>query len=690
MVSFLGEIKRRKVFQVAAVYAVVAWLVIQIIDVVSEPLNLPDWLDTVVIILLAVGFPIAVVLAWAFDLTPDGIKAASDDQGSSVPPHGTGQRLNHISQGLVLLAVGFLVVDQYVLEPQLSMVEDDSSIARPLMGVSRVTITAPPDGSLGGGHDPPFAISPDGRQIVFVVDPVDGPSQLYLRSLERFVAVLMPGTEDAVLPFFSPDGQWVGFWADGMLQKISVRGGAAIKICDLPIGFRGAAWGPDDIIILGGNNSGLARVSAGGGTPVAITNIDIDRGEDYHAWPDVLPGGEDVLFTIHRTEAGENSDIAVLSLETGQWKILEGTQGGMQPRYVDSGHLVYGRVGGLFAMRFDASALTSVSESAPVLNGVHTRFNAGLDLADFAVSRTGSLVYISAAPDQNEIVWIDRQGKQTSLTSEKGSYRYGPRLSPDGKRLAFSYNPGPGSSDIWIQDLRRDTRIRLTTDGSNIRPIWTPDSSRVTFASFKFGSFNLYWKPADLSAEAVPLLTREYGQTPVSWSPDGQFLAFIERNPDSGDDIWVLHRDVAEPEPVIVTPFNDRSPAFSPDGRWLAYQSDESGRYEVYVQQYPDPGPRWAISAEGGEDPVWSPNGGELFYRAGDSMMSVEVETTPVFASGVPSILFKLPFSPYYEYDVTRDGSQFVMVTGNQEASVELNLVLGWIEELNRLVPPTG
>jgi len=687
--SFLGEIKRRKVFQVAAVYAVVAWLTIQIIDVVSEPLNLPDWLDTVVIVLLAVGFPIAVVLAWAFDLTPEGIKAASDVQGSSVPPQGAGQRLNHISQGLVLLAVGFLVVDQYVLEPQLSMIEDDGSIARPLMGVSRVTITVPSKGALGGGGDPPVAISPDGRQIVFVVDPVDGPPQLYLRSLERFEAVSMPGTEDAVLPFFSPDGQWVGFWADGVLQKVSVRGGAPVKICDLPIVFRGAGWGPDDIIILGGSNSGLARVSAGGGTPVSITNIDIDRGEDYHAWPDVLPGGEDVLFTIHRTEAGENSDIAVLSLETRQWKILEGTQGGMQPRYVDSGHLVYGRVGGLFAMRFDASTLTSVSESAPVLNGVHTRFNAGLTLSDFAVSRTGTLVYVSASPDQNEIVLIDRQGKQTLLTSEKGSYRYRPHLSPDGERLAFSYNLGSGSSDIWIQDLRRDTRIRLTTDGGNIRPIWTPDSSRVTFASFKFGSFNLYWKPADLSAAAVPLLTREYGQFPVSWSPDGQFLAFVEINPDSGADIWVLHRDVAEPDPVVVTPFNDRSPAFSPDGRWLAYQADESGRYEVYVQQYPGPGPRWAISTEGGEHPVWSPNGGELFYRAGDSMMSVEVETAPVFASGVPSVLFKLPYSPYYEYDVTRDGSQFVMVTGNQEALVELNLVLGWLEELNRLVPPT-
>ncbi len=184
-------------------------------------------------------------------------------------------------------------------------------------------------------------------------------------------------------------------------------------------------------------------------------------------------------------------------------------------------------------------------------------------------------------------------------------------------------------------------------------------------------------------------MTREHGQYPYSWSPEGQLLAFVEANPDSGQDIWVLHRDVAEPDAVVVTPFNDRLPAFSPDGKWLAYQSDESGSPEVYVQQYPGPGPRWAISTEGGEHPVWSPSGGELFYRAGDAMMSVEVETDPGFTFGVPNILFELPYSLYYEYDVTQDGDHFVMVTGDQEALVELNAVLGWSEELNRLAPPS-
>ena len=447
------------------------------------------------------------------------------------------------------------------------------------------------------------------------------------------------------------------------------------------------------IIILGGNSAGLSQVSAGGGIPVTITNIDIDRGDNSHTWPEILPGGEDVLFTIHTNEAGETSELGIVSLDTGQWKTLDGAQGGMQPKYVNSGHVVYGRRGGLFAMRFDLSGLSLIGASAPVVNGVHTRFNAGLDLADFSVSRTGSLVYVSASPDQNEIVSIDRDGKITTLTRDKGAYWYRPHLSPDGERLAVTYNPGPGSSDIWIQDLTRDTLTRLTTDSPNIHPVWTPDGSRVTFASFKSGSFNLYWQPADLSAEAALLLTREHGQSPESWSPDGQTLAFTERNPDSGSDIWVLNLDEPEPFPVVVTSFNERSPAFSPDGRWLAYDSDESGRSEVYVQPYPGPGPRWLISTDGGESPVWSPvwspEGLELFYRTNDSMMSVKIDTVPTFTAGIPSVLIELPFTPFSMYDVTRDGQHFVMITENQKTLVEVNLVLGWRDELNRLAPPS-
>lgn len=442
-----------------------------------------------------------------------------------------------------------------------------TSSGGPPRRASKLTMRVPSETGLADDSVTPVAISPDGRQLVLVVNPSDDPLQLYLRSMDEFEAFPMPGAENARLPFFSPDGRWVGFWADGALQKVAVQGGAPVKICDLPVGFRGGSWGPDDTIILGGENTGLRRVSARGSEPVAITTPNMERREDYHAWPEMLPGGRDVLFTIHLSGAGDDSAIGVLSLEMGKWRILEGAERAGQPRYLESGHLVYARRDGLFAMRFDARKQEPVSLSTPVVNDVHTRFNAGLQLADFAVSRTGSLVYVAGAGEnEKQIVMVDREGGQRPLVMEKGDYRFRPRLSPDGERLAVSYNPEPGPSDIWIQDLVRGVRTRLTLDGSNIYPVWTLACSRVTFSSFKSGSFNLYWQPADGSGEAEPLLERELGQFPSSWSPDGEILAFVESNPNTGSDIWVLHRDGEwEPTPVLVTPFNEGAPAFSPN-----------------------------------------------------------------------------------------------------------------------------
>jgi len=278
MPSLFTELRRRNVFKVGAAYAIVAWLLVQVVDVVLPALQMPEWTVSFVTVLLIIGFPITLIMAWAYEMTPEGIKAAADAPRDSITP-ATGQRLNYVILGLVVLAVGFLVTDQYVLDQgmQASVIEDDSSITRPLREVSRVTITVPSESVLGRGAYPPVAISPDGRRLVFVVEPVDGSPQLYLRSLEQFGAVPMPGTENAVSPFFSPDGDWVGFWANGMVQKVAVEGGAPIKICDLPQTYRGASWGPDDIIILGGNNTGLEQVSAGGGMPMTITNTAIDK-----------------------------------------------------------------------------------------------------------------------------------------------------------------------------------------------------------------------------------------------------------------------------------------------------------------------------------------------------------------------------------------------------------------------------
>jgi Tol biopolymer transport system component len=291
----------------------------------------------------------------------------------------------------------------------------------------------------------------------------------------------------------------------------------------------------------------------------------------------------------------------------------------------------------------------------------------------------------------DRLVLVDRQGRQNPQTIEPGILRYRPAFSPGGEQLAVNYRRGlTSSSEVWILDLRRGTFTPLTTGAPNIHPVWTPDGRRITFSSFKSDSFNLFWKLADGSAEVEPLLTQAYGQFPDSWSSDGKILSFHERNPNTGSDIWILHRDSARAEPLVVTPFNESSSSFSKDGRWLAYESDASGRYEVYVQPFPGPGRRSPVSTNGGHEPVWSPDGKELFYHTEDSMMVVEIETNPVFRSGVPHALFAWRFQPNEagnEYDVSPDGRHFALVRRNQEVLVEVNVILDWVEELERMVP---
>ena len=265
------------------------------------------------------------------------------------------------------------------------------------------------------------------------------------------------------------------------------------------------------------------------------------------------------------------------------------------------------------------------------------------------------------------------------MTEERGSYDI-PRLSPDGRRLALNLD------GTWIYDLERGTRTRLRPGGQ--MPVWTPDGSRITFASDRRGPWNLYWKSADEVGEAELLLPSEHSQFPMSWSPDGQVLAFQEFNTETADDIWMLGKD-GELQPFVVTRFRERTPRFSPDGRFLAYVSNESGRHEVYVQPYPATGKRWTVSTDGGTEPLWSPDGLTLYYRQGDRVMAVALETSAEFRAGKPRQLFEGPFEAHIfpNYDISPDGDRFVMVRTDSNAPGEIHVVLNWFEELRRLVP---
>jgi serine/threonine protein kinase/Tol biopolymer transport system component len=544
---------------------------------------------------------------------------------------------------------------------------------------SRFSIDLPPGAQLmiQGGFG---VISPDGNRIVYVATQ-GGTQRLYLRDMDSQEARPVPGTEVANIPFFSPDGQWLGFFAGGKLKKVSVNGGSAITLCDAA-NAAGASWSRQGTIVFG-TGGGLMQVSDAGGTPQAMTHL--EKGESAHLWPEFLPDGKAVLFM-----AAFPIRVAVYSLETGKRRDLIQGQGATAPHYLPSGYLVYAQAGGsLMAAPFDAQRLRVTGAAVPVAQGV--LMNPGTGLAQYSISDTGSLVYVSASGGvaQGRLVWVDRKGVEQPLPAPPRIYWF-PRLSPDGQRVAVTID----GRQIWLCDLRRDTLTRWTFTGADNRTgIWTPDGKRIAFLSNKDGPQNIYWQRADGSGGLERLTTSQYLQAPSSWSPDGQALAFLQvSSAPTGFDIWVLQMGDHKAQPFVQTPFTETAPVFSPDGHWLAYVSDESGRSEIYVQPYPGPGGKYQISTEGGTEPVWNPKGRELFYRQGDKMMAVEITTQPSFSISKPRMLFEGPYLPtpqsFSNYDVSADGQRFLVLkpAGQAQASTQINIVLNWTEELKHLV----
>jgi len=704
--SFLGEIKRRKVFQVAAVYAVVAWLLIQVVDVVGEPLTLPDWINAVVIVLLAVGFPIAVILAWAFDLTPHGVKVASDMPAAEIHVPLPGQRLGYAIQGLILLAVAFLVLDQYLFQPRAGVeaARDDSQLSS---GVNRFNINLGATEPVGNtGLPAHVALSRDGRRLVYAAQ-VDGVSQLYLRPIDQYEARPIPGTSGAFFPFFSPDGDWVGFYTDvpdAYLKKVSVQGGLPQTLADATWSG-GGYWLGDDTIIYGtgdpSNRRVLFRTPATGGQREIFLEPEPSSG---HVWPEVLPDGNAVLYTVRPGRNGNGpargAHIAVLSFETGDARIL--IERGHTPRYASTGHILFARDGNLWAVAFDAERLQTIGPEVSVIAGVSQ--DSALGGAAFAISDDGMLVYASGGDwradgeSGRRLVWVDREGREQPLGIAAGTYE-AMRLSPDGRRLAARSLVGT-NSEIWIYDLSQGAPTRLTFAASDdSRPVWTPDGQRIVFSSDREGR-GLHWKAADGTGQVERLTRSESFQAAEAWSPDGRQLIYREEGEDS--DLYLLSMSGNEEwvsRPLLRTPFEESAASISPDGAWVAYQSNEGGPYEIYVRPFPDvESGRWQISTDGGIEPFWGPNGRELFYRSTQGTMSVSVTTEPSFTHDPPRVLIDRIYlslaGAYPSYAVSPDGQRFLMiasVAGQSEAqgsaATQLNVVENWFEELSTLAP---
>jgi eukaryotic-like serine/threonine-protein kinase len=555
--------------------------------------------------------------------------------------------------------------------------------------VTRTVINLPTGQQLAGlENGPAVALSADGTHLAYVARQ-GGTQQIYLRAMDNLEARPIPGTEGGIGPFFSPDGQWVGFFAGGKLKKVAVSGGAALTLGDAALP-RGASWGSHGTIAFAPTAvSALQQMPDAGGASQPLTRL--EKGDISQRWPEFLPGGRAVLFAAGPSGINfSNAQVAVQSAGTGERRNL--IQGGMYPRYAPSGHLVYAQGGSLMAVPFDPQRLTITGAAVPVVEGLLQSPVSGA--AQYSFSATGSLVYVSGSVQsaQSRLVWVNRKGAEQPIAAPARAY-LNPLVSPDGRRLAVGITEL--ESQIWLYDLSRETLTRLTFEGNvNNRPVWTPDGKRIAFESNKEGPGNIFWQLADGSGRLERLTTSEYNNFPMSWSPDGQLLAFLEVTPTTGYDIWVLRLGDRKAQPFLRTPFNESVPRFSPDGRWLAYISDESGRWEIYVQPYPGPGGKWQISTEGGTEPVWNRNGRELFYRSGDKMMAVDIAAQPSFIAGKTRVLFEGRYEPTPgttpNYDVSPDGQRFLMLKSGEAgeaAPTQVNVVLNWFEELKRRVP---
>jgi serine/threonine-protein kinase len=532
-----------------------------------------------------------------------------------------------------------------------------------------------------------IAISPDGRNLVYAASRSGGVDQLYLHPLDQLEPTPIRGTEGSQLPFFSPDGQWIGFWAAGEFKKVSIAGGVPLFLCDV-LSPRGASWGTAGFIFFSSLvEAKLQRIPATGGTPEAVGTASPEKDEQGQFWPDVLPGGKAVLYTSWSGSL-DNASIVVQSLDTGERRTI--IEGGTRPRFVPSGHIIFARDSSLLAAPFDKERLELTGSAVQVLDDVFLLPNGD---AKYEVSKEGSLFYIAPSGRERRLVWVDRQGVEKPLTETVRLFQPHPSLSPDGRRLAVSISEA--NADIWVLELSRGTLSRLTFGRQNYRPIWSPDGRELFFGSSRVGgTYGIFSKPSDGSGPAMQIASGAY-RMPTSLSSDGRTIVFRQNSETTGFDIGMVHfEDEQEPEILLGTPFDEHSGMLSPDDRWLAYVSNESGQDEVYVTRFPSPEGRLQVSIEGGTEPMWSHDGKELFYRNGEKMMAVAISTDPELTPGKPIVLFEgryrtgiLGAGTGSNYDVARDG-QFVMIQQVEgAASNQINVVLNWFEELERLVP---
>jgi serine/threonine-protein kinase len=544
---------------------------------------------------------------------------------------------------------------------------------------ARFALTLPSSAPLGGLDFPSVAVAPSGSHFVYV-GMRGAQTHLFVRRMDSLEPTPLEGTINAVAPFFSPDGDWIAYFADGKLRKVPVSGGTPVTICDAQVGL-GGSWSADGTILFAAaTGSGLSQVPESGGVPRRITTLDIDKGEFSHRWPEWLPDGRTFLYTVGTAGSWNEAQIVAQS-PNGQRTLL--VRGGTNPHYLPTGDLIYAQNGRIMRAPFDVSRLSITGTPVSVLDNVMQSSDGA---AQIAISPAGHLVYVTGTLEggQRRLVSVGRDGTATPFAAPPGPYA-SPRVSPDGQRLILTMETAP--PDLWSYDVPTGSSMQLTFNAGATSPAWSRDGRRVAYSSTRSGVPNMFIVSAQQPAAAERITPSEHTQVAGSWAPEDAAIAFVERRPGTGRDILLLPlRDRGLPRSLITSAVDESAPRISPDGRWIAYVVSSGAAGQVHLRTLADPPRTRQLSINGGAEPVWAPSGRELFYREGDRLMAVSVEAG---GAGPPRVLFaNADFvrgtidSP--NYDVMPDGQRFVMVQRPSQAASQatLHVLIGWFDML--------
>jgi serine/threonine protein kinase len=537
-----------------------------------------------------------------------------------------------------------------------------------------------------------LAVSPNGKLVAFVALAEGGTNAIYLRSFGSLDARIVPGTEDATFPFWSPDSQFLGYFAQGKMKRVDVSGGPAQNLSDATAG-RGASWSKEGTILFSPSlGDGIYRINASGGNVTQLTTLDPSKQESTHRWPVMLPDEEHFLLMIQSVKP-ENSGVYVISLKTKEKKrILPDLT---RAEYSEAGYLVFVRERNLVAQKFDLKKLDISGEPFALAEDLYSEPGAGT--ASYSVSAHGILAYAATSGyGSQQFVWMDRTGKQLSSMGDSGILG-DPWLSPDEKRLALymSRTAAGGKTDIYLLDLAQNIFTRFTFDPANeFNPTWSPDGTRIAFCSNRGGPYNLYIKEVGGNSEEKILYSSHDWKFISDWTKDGKYIIFENDSAKTKADLYVLPMTGNQkPWPYLQTEFNEAQGNVSPDGKWISYGCDDTGRSEIYVQSFPSAGSKRQVSTAGGTQPRWSSDQKELLYLSLDGvMMSVDVQTNPTFEAGIPKPLFNThsPSIPLIgndrnQYFVTADKQRFLV---NRIAAEQLvtpiTVIFNWTKLLQK------